>query len=135
MNPKSKRTRPSENPAKGPAVATFRRSSRLDTIFIILVMAPKEPICHQNNSLDFQYAFYNIVQCTCILEKARLNGQYNCNLPGANEANLLYKTTNNISKQVAEKFKTTNIAIQKTPQVKSHHLSIVQTFFRISCNL
>jgi hypothetical protein len=58
MNPKSKRTRPSENPAKGPAVATFRRSSRLDTIFIILVMAPKEPICHQNNSLDFQYAFY-----------------------------------------------------------------------------
>lgn len=58
MNPKSKRTRPNENPAKGPAVATFRRSSRLDTIFIILVMAPKEPICHQNNSLDFQYAFY-----------------------------------------------------------------------------
>ena len=57
-NPKSKRTRPNENPAKGPAVATFRRSSRLGTIFIILVIAPKEPICHQNNSLDFQYAFY-----------------------------------------------------------------------------
>jgi hypothetical protein len=58
MNPKSKRTRPNENPANGPAVATFRRSSRFDTIFIILVIAPKEPICHQNDSLDFQYAFY-----------------------------------------------------------------------------
>lgn len=57
MNPKSRRTRPNEKPAKGPAVATFRRSSRLGTIFKILVMAPKEPICHQNNSLDIQYAF------------------------------------------------------------------------------
>lgn len=54
-NPKSKRTRPKENPAKGPAIATFRRSSRFGTIFRILVIAPKEPICHQNSSLDFQY--------------------------------------------------------------------------------
>jgi len=85
--------------------------------------------------MHFTQAEINIVQYTCILEKARLNGQYNCNLPGANEANLQYKTTNNISKQVAEKFKTTNIAIQKTRYVKSHHLSSVQTLFRISCNL
>jgi hypothetical protein len=47
MNPKSKRTIPKENPAKGPAAATFRRSSRLGTIFTILVIVPKEPICQQ----------------------------------------------------------------------------------------
>lgn len=51
INPKSKRTKPKPNPAKGPATATFRRSSRFGTIFKILVIAPKEPICHQKSSL------------------------------------------------------------------------------------
>ncbi|KAM1054045.1 hypothetical protein ACFX2C_001455 [Malus domestica] len=54
-NPKSSRTNPKENPAKGPAAATFRRFSRLGTIFTILVIVPKEPICqqtvHQNLSV------------------------------------------------------------------------------------
>lgn len=47
MNPKSKRTMPKANPANGPAAATLRRSSRLGTIFTILVIVPKEPICQQ----------------------------------------------------------------------------------------
>lgn len=52
MNPESKRIKPTENPANGPAAATFKRSSRFGTTFRILVIAPKEPICHHNSSLD-----------------------------------------------------------------------------------
>lgn len=98
MNPKSKRTRPSENPAKGPAIATFRRSSRLDTIFTILVIAPNEPICHQNNSLDFQYTIYsqktkNKKESPLYRRKhgITLNSQNSHNLTGNNETSLLYK--------------------------------------------
>lgn len=56
MKPSSKRMRPKENPAKGPAAATFKRSSRLGTIFRILVIAPKEPICPQKSSLEAPHA-------------------------------------------------------------------------------
>jgi hypothetical protein len=44
MKPRSKRIKPREKPATGPAAASFSRSSRLRTILTILVMAPKDPI-------------------------------------------------------------------------------------------
>lgn len=56
MKPSSIRIRPRENPAKGPAAATFKRSSRFGTIFRILVIAPKEPICPQKSSLEDSHA-------------------------------------------------------------------------------
>lgn len=46
INPTRNRIKPREKPAKGPAAATFKRSSRFSTMFLILVIAPKEPICH-----------------------------------------------------------------------------------------
>lgn len=42
--PSSRRTNPKENPANGPAAASFSRSSRFRTILTILVIAPKDPI-------------------------------------------------------------------------------------------
>ena len=49
MKPSSKRTNPKENPANGPAAASFSRSSRLQTILTILVIAPKDPIYNKLN--------------------------------------------------------------------------------------
>lgn len=50
MKPSSKRTNPKENPANGPAAASFSRSSRLRTILTILVIAPKDPIYNKLNN-------------------------------------------------------------------------------------
>ena len=57
MKPNRNSTRPKPYPARGPAAATLRKSSRLGTILIILVMAPKEPICHQSK-LSRHYALH-----------------------------------------------------------------------------
>jgi hypothetical protein len=52
VNPNSKRTNPRENPASGPAAASFNSSSRLRTMLIILVMAPKDPIYNNRTRED-----------------------------------------------------------------------------------
>lgn len=53
IKPSSKRTNPKENPANGPAAASFSRSSRLRTILTILVIAPKDPIYNKLNNARF----------------------------------------------------------------------------------
>lgn len=60
MKPSSKRTNPRENPANGPAAATFSRSSRLRTILTILVIAPKDPIYNKYN--HFSLTFYGKIK-------------------------------------------------------------------------
>lgn len=72
MNPESKRIRPTENPAIGPAAATFKRSSRFGTIFTILVIAPKEPICHQNSSLDMSHMTANHISASNMSRRRKI---------------------------------------------------------------
>lgn len=82
-NPRRNRIKPREKPAKGPAAATFKRSSRLATIFLILVIAPKEPICHlkhvhqmskNQNSAERMFLFFQIEHCIFTCQLGTKNG-------------------------------------------------------------
>lgn len=48
---------PKENPAKGPATENFKRSSRFGTIFRILVIEPKDPICQKKLVRFFKHEY------------------------------------------------------------------------------